>query len=185
MRMSAVQAGIGQASRNSLGFGCAFLRCGSGWQARSAGGERAHRRDGAQYSRQRRLRAAAAPVSERRAGAIPRCGAQRRARTSRRPRWRAALAYGDFDRDGDLDLLITTNQGPALLYRNDVTNGNRSHAPAAGGDQIESRCHRRGGAADHAGGDAVAHGEDGVELPVAIGAGADVRDWQGARRIAW
>jgi hypothetical protein len=35
-------------------------------------------------------------------------------------------AYGDFDRDGDLDLLITTNQGPALLYRNDVANGNRS-----------------------------------------------------------
>jgi hypothetical protein len=25
-----------------------------------------------------------------------------------------------------VDLLITTNQGPALLYRNDVTNGNRS-----------------------------------------------------------
>ena len=42
------------------------------------------------------------------------------------PKWRVALAYGDFDRDGDLDLLITTNQGPALLYRNDVTNGNRS-----------------------------------------------------------
>jgi hypothetical protein len=36
------------------------------------------------------------------------------------------VADGDFDRDGDLDLLITTNQGPALLYRNDVTNGNRS-----------------------------------------------------------
>jgi len=35
-------------------------------------------------------------------------------------------AYGDFDRDGDVDILITTNQGPALLYRNDVTNGNRS-----------------------------------------------------------
>ena len=29
------------------------------------------------------------------------------------------LAYGDFDRDGDLDLLITTNNGPAYLYRND------------------------------------------------------------------
>jgi enediyne biosynthesis protein E4 len=29
------------------------------------------------------------------------------------------LAYGDFDRDGDLDLLISTNNGPAYLYRND------------------------------------------------------------------
>jgi enediyne biosynthesis protein E4 len=42
------------------------------------------------------------------------------------PKVGRALAYGDFDRDGDLDLLITTNQGPAYLYRNDVTNGNRS-----------------------------------------------------------
>ncbi|MGC1417755.1 MAG: ASPIC/UnbV domain-containing protein, partial [Candidatus Acidiferrum sp.] len=32
----------------------------------------------------------------------------------------------DFDRDGDLDLLITTNNGPAYLYRNDQTDGNRS-----------------------------------------------------------
>jgi hypothetical protein len=35
-------------------------------------------------------------------------------------------AYADFDNDGDLDLLITTNNGPAYLYRNDLTNGNRS-----------------------------------------------------------
>ena len=34
-------------------------------------------------------------------------------------------AYGDFDRDGDLDILITTNNGPAYLYRND--GGNRNH----------------------------------------------------------
>jgi enediyne biosynthesis protein E4 len=36
------------------------------------------------------------------------------------------LAYGDFDRDGDLDLLMTTNHGPAYLYRNDQLAGNRS-----------------------------------------------------------
>lgn len=36
------------------------------------------------------------------------------------------LAYGDFDNDGDLDLLITTNNGPAYLYRNDLLNKNRS-----------------------------------------------------------
>ncbi len=29
-------------------------------------------------------------------------------------------AYGDFDRDGDLDVLITENDGPAHLWRNDV-----------------------------------------------------------------
>jgi hypothetical protein len=34
-------------------------------------------------------------------------------------------AYADYDRDGDLDLLITTNHGPARLLRND--GGNRHH----------------------------------------------------------
>jgi hypothetical protein len=34
-------------------------------------------------------------------------------------------AYGDYDRDGDLDILISTNNGPAVLYRND--GGNRNH----------------------------------------------------------
>jgi len=36
------------------------------------------------------------------------------------------LAVADFDRDGDLDLLLTTNNGPAFLYRNDQLAGNRS-----------------------------------------------------------
>jgi enediyne biosynthesis protein E4 len=39
------------------------------------------------------------------------------------PKVARGLAYGDFDRDGDLDLLLTTNQGPAHLYRNDVAPG--------------------------------------------------------------
>ena len=34
-------------------------------------------------------------------------------------------AYADYDHDGDLDILIATNNGPALLYRND--GGNRNH----------------------------------------------------------
>ncbi|HEV8429151.1 MAG TPA: CRTAC1 family protein [Pyrinomonadaceae bacterium] len=33
-------------------------------------------------------------------------------------------AYGDFDNDGDLDLLLTTNNGPARLLRNDNANQN-------------------------------------------------------------
>jgi enediyne biosynthesis protein E4 len=36
------------------------------------------------------------------------------------------LAAGDFDRDGDVDLLMTTNNGPAVLFRNDQSSGNRS-----------------------------------------------------------
>src|SRR5580658_7291157 len=34
-------------------------------------------------------------------------------------------AYADFDHDGDLDILITTHNGPAYLFRND--GGNRNH----------------------------------------------------------
>ena len=42
------------------------------------------------------------------------------------PKVGRGLAYADFDRDGDLDLLMTTNNGPAYLYRNDQLGGNRS-----------------------------------------------------------
>jgi hypothetical protein len=41
------------------------------------------------------------------------------------PKVARGLAYGDFDRDGDVDLLITTNQGGAYLYRTDLGSGNR------------------------------------------------------------
>lgn len=33
-------------------------------------------------------------------------------------------AYADFDRDGDLDVVVSTNHGPAYLYRNDGGNRN-------------------------------------------------------------
>jgi hypothetical protein len=42
------------------------------------------------------------------------------------PKVGRGLAFADFDRDGDLDLLLTTNNGPAYLYRNDQLAGNRS-----------------------------------------------------------
>jgi enediyne biosynthesis protein E4 len=44
----------------------------------------------------------------------------------RQPKIARGLAYGDFDRDGDSDILITTNNGPAYLYRNDQLAGNHS-----------------------------------------------------------
>ncbi len=42
------------------------------------------------------------------------------------PKVGRGLAFGDFDRDGDLDILLTTNNGPVFLYRNDQLAGNRS-----------------------------------------------------------
>jgi hypothetical protein len=42
------------------------------------------------------------------------------------PKVARGAAYADFDRDGDLDILITSNNGAARLYRNDHSGGNRS-----------------------------------------------------------
>ena len=42
-----------------------------------------------------------------------------------RPVVARGAAYADFDRDGDLDILLTTNHGPAFLYRNDGGNAAR------------------------------------------------------------
>jgi hypothetical protein len=41
------------------------------------------------------------------------------------PRVGRGLAFADFDRDGDIDLLMTTNNGPAALFRNELASGNR------------------------------------------------------------
>ncbi len=43
-----------------------------------------------------------------------------------RPRVGRGLAFGDFDRDGDVDVLMTANNAPAVLFRNDQLAGNRS-----------------------------------------------------------
>lgn len=42
------------------------------------------------------------------------------------PRVARGAAYADIDNDGDLDLLVTTNAGPAILFRNDLANRNHS-----------------------------------------------------------
>jgi hypothetical protein len=122
----ALKTGVGAASRNSLGFGCLFADLDlDGWLDLIAvnghiDSTARNLRPGAVYaqppnlflneSRGMKFRDVTREVGDGFASAKVARG----------------LAYGDFDRDGDVDLLITTNQGPALLYRNDLKNGNRS-----------------------------------------------------------
>ena len=72
------------------------------------------------------LRAAAAPLPQPgrqalRAGRTRRSGAGLRSGRS----WAAAPPTRDYDSDGDLDLVLTANNGPARLLRND--GGNQNH----------------------------------------------------------
>ena len=121
----AMKAGIGQPSRNSLGFGCAFfdvnldgyldLLAVNGHIDETA----RHLRTNLGYAQPPNLFVNDGKGSFRDvAGAV---GAE-----FARPKVARGLALGDFDRDGDVDILITTNQGPAFLFRNDVAPGRRS-----------------------------------------------------------
>ena len=117
-------AGVGEASRASLGFGCAFLDIDLDGRldlvavnghidetVRRIHGNVGYAQpphlflnDGKGHFRDVAAQAGAAFAS---------------------PKVARGLAYGDFDRDGSPDLLITTNQGAAYLYRNEQLSGNR------------------------------------------------------------
>jgi len=120
----ALETGVGGPSRNTLGFGCAFadfnldgaldLVVVNGHiddtvrTIRNVGYAQPPQlflNDGSGHFRDVAAQAGAA-------FAAPKVG--------------RGLACGDYDRDGDVDVLITTNNGPAYLHRNDVTASNRS-----------------------------------------------------------
>ena len=121
----AMLSGLGAASRNTLGFGCAFF------DADLDGRLDLAIANGHIDETVRNIRGnigyAQAPQLFRNEGS----GRFRDVATEvgggfSTPIVGRGLAYGDFDNDGDLDLLLTTNNGPAYLYRNDLTNGHRS-----------------------------------------------------------
>jgi hypothetical protein len=118
------KAGIGQASRNSLGFGCAFCDVNlDGWLDLVA--VNGHIDETARVLRNVGYAQAPHLFLNDGHGAFRDVAADAGSDFAA-PKVGRGIAYGDFDRDGDVDLLITTNRGPALLYRNDVTSKNRS-----------------------------------------------------------
>jgi enediyne biosynthesis protein E4 len=122
---AALRTGIGQASRTRLGFGCAFLDIDLDGHLDLVAvnghiDETVRNISGNHGFAQSPLLFLNDGKGQFRDVAAQSGGGFSAAKVAR------GIAYGDFDRDGDVDLLVTTNQGPAFLYRNDVLNGNRS-----------------------------------------------------------
>jgi hypothetical protein len=121
----AAQSGVGIASRNSLGFGCSFLDVNlDGWLDFAVANGHIDEtvrniRGNVGYAQPPQLFLNSGKGNFRDVAAEAGGGFDS-------PKVGRGLAYGDFDRDGDSDLLITTNNGPAHLYRNDQLSGNRS-----------------------------------------------------------
>jgi hypothetical protein len=126
----ATASGVGLASRNTLGFGCALLDADLDGMLDLAVA------NGHIDETVRNIRGntgyAQPPQLFLNQGVLNQGGARFLDVASEvgggfdQPKVGRGLAYGDFDRDGDLDILLTTNNGPAFLYRNDQTAGNRS-----------------------------------------------------------
>jgi len=121
----APQSGVGMASRNSLGFGCIFLDANlDGWLDFAVANGHIDEtvrniRGNVGYAQPPQLflnngKGGFHDVAAEVGGSFD------------QPKVGRGLAYGDFDRDGDVDLLLTTNNGPAYLYRNDQLAGNHS-----------------------------------------------------------
>jgi hypothetical protein len=121
----ALQAGVGAPSRNTLGFGCVFFDADlDGFLDIAVANGHIDEtvrniRGNVGYAQAPQLFLNLGGGKFRDAG--PELGGG-----FDRPKVGRGLAAGDFDRDGNLDLLLTTNHGPAVLYRNEQTGGNRS-----------------------------------------------------------
>ena len=120
----ALSTGIGRASRSTLGFGCVFVDADldGSLDLIAVNGhidETARYVRGVGYAQAPHLflndgKAHFSDVAAQIGGPFA------------QPKVGRGLAYGDFDRDGDQDILMTTNNGPAQLFRNDQIGGNRS-----------------------------------------------------------
>jgi hypothetical protein len=121
----ALPAGVGPASRNTLGFGCLFL------DADLDGALDLLVANGHIDETVRNIRgnvgyAQPPQLFLNNGKGVFKDVASQVGTEFAQPKVGRGLACGDFDRDGDLDLLMTTNRGPAVLFRNDHLAGHRS-----------------------------------------------------------
>ena len=121
----AMQEGLGAASRNTLGFGCVFFDVDLDGRLDIAVAN-GHIDETVRNIRGNVGYAQPAQLFLNVGGGKFRDVAGEVGGGFEQPKVGRGLAVGDFDRDGDLDLLLTTNNGGAYLYRNDLMNGNRS-----------------------------------------------------------
>jgi hypothetical protein len=121
----ATLAGLGSASRNTLGFGCVFLDVDLDGLLDLAVAN-GHIDETVRNIHGNVGYAQPAQLFLNLGGGKFRDVAQEAGASFAQPKVGRGLACADFDRDGDLDLLMTTNNGPALLYRNEQSSGNRS-----------------------------------------------------------
>ena len=141
----AVRAGLGAPSRNTLGFGCVFADLDLDGQLDLVVAN-GHIDETVRNIRGKVGYAQPPHLFHNRGDGTFRDRAGEAGAAFAEPRVGRGLACGDFDNDGDVDLLMTANNGAARLFRNDQAAGNRSLRHPPGRHEIESRRDRRPGA---------------------------------------
>jgi hypothetical protein len=122
---AAVRSGVGAASRQTLGFGCAFADLDLDGQLDLVVAN-GHIDDTVRNIRGNVGYAQPPHLFHNQGKGLFRDRAAEAGEAFAEPRVARGLACGDFDDDGDVDLLLTTNNGRARLFRNDHASGNRS-----------------------------------------------------------